>query len=223
MKVLQLTNLKKTFNRTEMITNVNYIFDKGGIYPIIGRHGSGKTLLCECIAGLCKPDSGKVYISNNGKAMLVHEEPEFPPYLTVMEYLSYICDRETAARACERTGVPVVMFDRLISSCDHETRKRLQLAVVLIKSPYVMAFDALLDYCSDAFFDDVLSIFDEIRDDHIIIVTSGSIEVAKELSEDLVVLNNGELNMVSGDSFAIPEIRQAVIELLDEGEDDEIN
>lgn len=221
--MLQLTNLKKIFNRTEMITNVNYIFDKGEIYPIIGRHGSGKTLLCECIAGLCKPDSGKVYISNNGKAMLVYEEPTFPPYLTVMEYLCYMCDRETAAKACDRVGVPVSMFDALISSCDHEIRKRLQVAVVLIKCPDVIAFDALFDYCSDDFFDDMLAILDEIRDEHIIIVTSGSIDVAKALSDDLVVLNNGELNMISGESFAIPEIRQAVIELLAEGEDDEFN
>lgn len=223
MKVLQLTDLKKMFNRTEMITNVNYIFDKGEIYPVIGRHGSGKTLLCECIAGLCKPDKGKVYISNNGKAMMVHEDPSFPPYLTVMEYLSYICDRESAAKACERAGVPVAMFDRLISSCDHETRKRLQMAVVLIKCPYVMAFDTLFDYCSDDFFDDMMSILDELKDEHIVIVTSGSIEVARSLSDDLVVLNNGELNMISGESFAIPEIRQAVTELLAEGEDDEIN
>jgi hypothetical protein len=35
-----------------------------------------------------------------------------------------------------------------------------------------------------------------------------------------VVLNNGELNQISDESFRIPEIRQAVIELVSEGDDE---
>ncbi len=221
--MLQLANLKKIFNRTEMITDANYIFNKGEIYPVIGRHGSGKTLLCECVAGLCKPNAGKVYISDNGKAMMVHEDATFPPYLTVMEYLSYMCDTKTAVEACERVGVPHEVFNQLISVCEFEVRKRLQIAVILIKKPYVMAFDALFDYCSEEFFNDMFPILDEMKDEHIIIVTSGNIDVARTLSDDVVVLNNGELNMVSGESFEIPEIRQAVVELLAEGEEDGIN
>jgi len=221
--VLQILDLKKVFNRTEMITNANYIFNKGEIYPIIGAHGSGKTLLCECIAGLCKPDGGSVYIGGNRKAIMVHEDSTFPPYLTVMEYLGYMCDEEQADEACRMAGVPNEVYDRLIASCDKETRKRLQMAVVLIKQPYVVALDAPFDYCSDEFFDDMLPILDELKEEHIVIVTSGRIEVARALAGDVVVLNNGELNMVSDESFKIPEIQQAVIELLAEGEDDEIN
>lgn len=221
--MLQITDLKKIYNRTEMITNANYIFNKGQIYPIIGRHGSGKTLLCECIAGLCRPDSGSIYISDRGKAMMVHEDSTFPPYLTVMEYLGYLCGEDEAAAACERVGIPDALFNSLISVCEHEMRKRLQVAAVLVKQPYVAAFDALLDYCSDEFADDMLTLLDEYKDEHIVIVTSGSIKVARMLSGDIIVLNNGELNMVSDESFRIPEISRAVADLLAEGEEDEIN
>ena len=49
-------------------------------------------------------------------------------------------------------------------------------------------------------------------------------DVARSLSGDVIVLNNGELNAVTDESFEIPEIRQAVIDLLAGGEDDdEIN
>lgn len=98
------------------------------------------------------------------------------------------------------------------------------MAVVLIKKPYVIALDAPFDYCSEEFFNDMMPIIDELKDKHIIIVTSGNVDVARSLSGDVIVLNNGELNAVTDESFEIPEIRQAVIDLLAGGEDDdEIN
>lgn len=70
----------------------------------------------------------------------------------------------------------------------------------------------------------MMPIIDELKDKHIIIVTSGNVDVARSLSGDVIVLNNGELNAVTDESFEIPEIRQAVIDLLAGGEDDdEIN
>lgn len=222
--MLQITNLKKVFNKIEMIVDANYTFDKGGVYPVIGAHSSGKTLLCECIAGLCRPDGGEIYISGDGSAIMVHEDSTLPPYLTVREYLGYMCSSEEADVACEEAGVPQEVYDHLIGACDKETRKRLQMAVVLIKKPYVIALDAPFDYCSEEFFNDMMPIIDELKDKHIIIVTSGNVDVARSLSGDVIVLNNGELNAVTDESFEIPEIRQAVIDLLAGGEDDdEIN
>ena len=96
--------------------------------------------------------------------------------------------------------------------------------VVLIKNPYVIALVAQFYYFSVELFNDMMPIIDELKDKHIIIVTSGNVDVARSLSGDVIVLNNGELNAVTDESFEIPEIRQAVIDLLAGGEDDdEIN
>lgn len=221
--MLQLANIRKTFNHSDRISNADFLFETGQVYSLLGPHGSGKTLLCECIAGLCKPDSGRVYITDGRGAMLIYEAALFPPYLTLGEYLSFLCDEETAHAVCDRVGIAELEQNHLLRDCPLEVRQRLQVAVALIKEPYVLTLDAPFDYCSDEFYEDILTILDEYAQDHIVIITSGSLSVARSINEDVIVLNNGELNLVTNDSFNIPEILQAVEELLSEGVDDDIN
>lgn len=44
-------NLDKRFKNQSVLKNVNVKFSKGNIYGIIGRNGSGKTILLKCICG----------------------------------------------------------------------------------------------------------------------------------------------------------------------------
>ena len=41
--MLHLNHLKKSFGKTEILTDVEYIFNKGGIYPILGGPGAVRT------------------------------------------------------------------------------------------------------------------------------------------------------------------------------------
>lgn len=43
--MLHLNHLKKSFGKTEVLTDVEYIFNKGRIYPILGGPGAGRTTL----------------------------------------------------------------------------------------------------------------------------------------------------------------------------------
>lgn len=218
--MLQLTNLRKSFHREEKLINVNYIFNKGELYPILGRHSSGKTLLLECVGNLCKPDGGKVYVTDGSGAIMITDEVTFPPYLTVIEYMHILCEHDLAVDALGRVGIGEEFYSCLLRDCELDIRKRLQFAILLVRRPYVMLLDSPFEYCDELFFDDMLEVLNELKEEHIILVTTGSVEVARKLSDDIVVLNNGELNMVSGESFKIPEIRQAVIELVSEEEDE---
>lgn len=220
--MLQLSNIRKEFNHQEMLSNIDYVFETGQIYPIVGPHGSGKTLLCECIAGLCKPDGGRVYITGGQGASLIYEATTFPPYLTVYEYITTIAPENIAIEIMEKVDMPKECYYTLLRDCEQEVRKRLQMAVVLLKNPYVITMDSPFDFCSDDFKRDIWNILEELKDDHIVIVTSGKVNVARALSNDIVVLNNGELNLVDDASFRIPEIKRALEELLSEGEEDEI-
>jgi ABC-2 type transport system ATP-binding protein len=61
-----------------------------------------------------------------------------------------------------------------------------------------------------------------MKEEHIILVSTGMLEIARKISPDVVVLNNGELNFVSKDTMAIPEIRQAVLAILGEADNGNI-
>jgi heme exporter protein A len=62
---LEANNIKKTFNRRIIFTNINFKLENGSTLAIAGRNGSGKSTLVKIIAGVLSPSSGLVSISIN--------------------------------------------------------------------------------------------------------------------------------------------------------------
>jgi len=62
MTILEIRNLHKKIKGRELLKNVTLVIDKPGIYGIVGRNGSGKSLLFKTIAGLFVPTSGTVKV-----------------------------------------------------------------------------------------------------------------------------------------------------------------
>jgi phospholipid/cholesterol/gamma-HCH transport system ATP-binding protein len=62
--MIKVENLKKSFGAQEVLKGINLTAPKGKITFIIGRSGSGKSVLLKHILGLIKPDEGAVYINN---------------------------------------------------------------------------------------------------------------------------------------------------------------
>jgi len=51
--------------RSDWLIHVSDSFEKGKIHGIIGRNGSGKTVLFKCICGFMKPDSGRITVNGS--------------------------------------------------------------------------------------------------------------------------------------------------------------
>lgn len=61
--VIKIENAVKKYHETRAVDNVSLSFEKGKIYGIIGRNGSGKTVLFKCICGLSQLTSGSITIN----------------------------------------------------------------------------------------------------------------------------------------------------------------
>lgn len=68
MNILELKNVSKSYikdkQKIEILKNVNYTFETGKLYAIMGHSGIGKTTLLNCISFLTNIDSGTIYINN---------------------------------------------------------------------------------------------------------------------------------------------------------------
>jgi len=58
--MIEVNNLKKSFQGTEIIKGITTTFETGKVNQIIGQSGSGKSVLTKCIIGLYEPDEGEV-------------------------------------------------------------------------------------------------------------------------------------------------------------------
>ena len=59
--MIEIKNLYKSFEGNEVLKNVSVVFEKGKTNLIIGRSGSGKTVLLKCILGLFDIDKGEIW------------------------------------------------------------------------------------------------------------------------------------------------------------------
>ena len=91
-----------------------------------------------------------------------------------------------------------------------------QLACILVIRPYVVLFDEPLDYCSEEYINKFIEVINTIKEGRIILISTGLLEISKRISEDTLVLNNGEFNHIDKKTMEIPEIRKAVLDILGE-------
>ena len=60
MAVLALNNICFSYDKTPVLRNISYEFEKGKMYCIVGKSGAGKTTLLSLLSGLASPNSGEI-------------------------------------------------------------------------------------------------------------------------------------------------------------------
>lgn len=73
-KVLIINRLCKSFGDRNILINFNLELTKGESVVVLGKSGSGKSVLIKCIIGLLKPDSGSIHIFGKNIPDLNHDE-----------------------------------------------------------------------------------------------------------------------------------------------------
>tara|TARA_B100001094_G_scaffold259006_1_gene259020 strand:+ start:237 stop:983 length:747 start_codon:yes stop_codon:yes gene_type:complete len=72
--LIQVKNISKSFSGTEILKDISFEFEKGKTNLIIGKSGSGKSVLTKCIVGLHDPDMGEVYYNDRNFLKLKPKE-----------------------------------------------------------------------------------------------------------------------------------------------------
>ncbi len=62
-KIIEINNVKKSFNNIKVLDGVTLSISKGEIYGLLGLNGSGKTTLMKIILGLIKKDFGEIKVN----------------------------------------------------------------------------------------------------------------------------------------------------------------
>ena len=85
MKVLEIKNLNKSFDKKEILNSISLSISSGKIVGLLGKNGAGKTTLIKLINDLLTPTSGEILV--NGKEIGV-ESKKVISYLPERTYLN---------------------------------------------------------------------------------------------------------------------------------------
>ncbi len=72
--IVEITNLKKSFGKNNVLNNFNLSLNQGENLVVLGKSGSGKSVLIKCIIGLIKPDEGKINVLEKDIANISDEQ-----------------------------------------------------------------------------------------------------------------------------------------------------
>ena len=61
MSILNLCDLSFSYDKKPVLEHVNFNFEPGEIYSIVGKSGAGKTTLLSLLSGLASPTAGTIY------------------------------------------------------------------------------------------------------------------------------------------------------------------
>ena len=108
---LKLENIGKSFGAKEVLKGIDFTFDQGKIYGLLGRNGAGKTTLFNCLSSEIDADSGETYLVREGeRSDLLPEDigyafatPILPEFLTGYEFLKFYMDINRAKIKQDRT------------------------------------------------------------------------------------------------------------------------
>lgn len=148
-------NLKKSFEREEILHGIDRTFERGLIHGIVGNNGSGKTVLMKCICGFLQPSSGRVIV--NGKTVgrdvdfpdsmgIIIETPGFLPQLSgfknlqILASLRGLIGREEIKEAIARVGLDPGL-KKPVSKYSLGMRQRLGIAQAIMEDPDILILD----------------------------------------------------------------------------------
>ena len=178
--VIQVSNLKKSYENNNVLKDLSFNVKKGEIFGILGVNGAGKTTLLECIESLCKYDDGKILI--NGKIGIQLQSSSLPAYIKVIEAIKLFSKWKK------------VKIDNSILTTYTGQKRRLHLVLALIGKPDILFLDeptAGLD------FEGRISLHNEIRKlkahGTTIILASHDMSEVENLCDRIAILNNGKI------------------------------
>ena len=152
---IQLTNISKTFGKQTVLQPLTIGFEEGMIHGIIGRNGSGKTVLMKMILGILQPTTGTVIVGDKriGKdvdfpesAGAIIETIEFIPYMSAYQNLADIAamrgnlSKTQIKEVLEMVGLGNV-GRKHVSKFSMGMRQRLAIAQAVMESPKLLILD----------------------------------------------------------------------------------
>lgn len=153
--MISIENLNKQFKNQLVLNNINVKFSNGHIYGIIGRNGSGKTVLLKCICGLTRLTSGRIILDGKvvGKDMeipdnigAIIETPGFIKSFSGYDNLKYLASvrkmigKEEIVSAMEKAGLDPAM-KKHVGKYSLGMRQRLGIAQAIMEKPDILILD----------------------------------------------------------------------------------
>ena len=191
----------------EILREINLELNEGKIYGLVGRNGSGKTMLMKCICGFIHPSSGEIISDGKviGREMdyledagIILEAPGFIPYYSGLRNLRLLADihnrltKNEVVRSMERVGLdPDLKLP--VRKYSMGMRQRLGIAQAIMENPRILILDEPMNALDWQGVLDIRRLLLELKEDRIILIASHNREDIEILCDEVYEMEKGKL------------------------------
>jgi len=217
--VIEINNLYKSFGSLNVLVNLSLKLYDGENLVVLGKSGSGKSVLIKCIVGLLRSDSGTINVFNENvmtlnrsgldemrqkigflfqsgalyDSMTVKENLEFP-LRRMKKHLKQKEIDDKIIEALENVGLPEVI-DKMPSQLSGGMRKRISLARTIVVDPKIILYDEPTTGLDPVTSEEISLLINEVQKKYKTssIIITHDIECARTTADRLIMLKDGEV------------------------------
>ena len=232
---LEIINLYKKYGDKEVLKDIDFEFEQGKIYGLLGRNGAGKTTFFNALNEDIDIDRGVFYLNDEyGRNKLqtkdigyVVSTPTVPEFLTGREFLQFFID-------INKDKIPdlkdidyyfdLVKLDRndqniLLKEYSHGMKNKIQLLINIIANTKIILLDEPLTSLDIIVQEEMKNLLKVLKKDHIIIFSTHILELAIDLCDEIVVLSNKQLELMKKEDLSNKKYKDKIIKALKEEEE----
>lgn len=227
--MLELVNVNKSYEGTQILTDISLEIQTGEIVSILGPSGSGKTTLLNCILGMTEIDSGQIIFNQTDYTPLsmkkrgfniVFQDYALFPHLNVLQNITYgLRNHAGISTATEVTELIRLLelekhVDKKIEQLSGGQKQRVALARTLVMKPKILLLDEPLSALDGVIKESIKAKIKQIAEEFqltIIIVTHDP-EEALTLSDRVLILESGKIAQYAKPSEIIQAPKNIFIE-----------
>ncbi len=157
--MLYINNLKKSFNKKEVLKNISIHVEPKEIFGFIGHNGAGKTTTIKCIVGILDFEEGNILINGNSikenpiackkELAYIPDNPDIYEYMSAIKYLEFIAgvfqmNKDLFNERVNALAKDFEIYERLgdeIKSYSHGMKQKLVLISALMHTPKLLILD----------------------------------------------------------------------------------
>lgn len=217
--VIEINNLRKRFGDLEVLKSVSLQLFNGENLAVLGKSGSGKSVLIKCIVGLLSPDEGTIQVFGENvsalksdglgelrkkigflfqggalyDSMTVKQNLEFP-LRRIKKNLTQKEIDDKVEEVLENVGL-ADSKDKMPSQLSGGMRKRISLARTIVVDPLIMLYDEPTTGLDPATSDEISSLINEVQKKYRTssLIITHDIECARATANRMIMLHEGEV------------------------------